>query len=1001
MSSTLRIKLGVLVLGLAASAMVQANEHPRLVMTQAGVERIRAELGKVPLFDATVAEVRAEVDAEIELGIDTPIPEDYSGGYTHERHKRNFLVIQKAGALYQVLDDEKYANYVRDMLFQYEAMYKNLPLHPKTRSYARGKLFWQCLNDANWLVYVSQAYDAIYDYLSAEERSRLEKNLFRPFADHISVDSPQFFNRVHNHSTWGNAAVGMIGLVMGDDELVERALYGIPFDEIDADARDDDGGFIYSRDRKAGFLANLEEPFSPDGYYTEGPYYQRYAMYPFLVFAQGLHNAKPELAIFEKDGEVLLKAVNALLNLSDADGEFFPLNDAQKGMSYQAESMVTAVDIAYHAGGGDPRLLSVAEEQGRVLLDDAGFNVAAAVRDGKAKPFQKKSVNLADGPDGKQGGVAVLRPGDNNLELVFKYSSQGLSHGHYDKLSFSLYEDGDEVLQDYGMARFVNIEQKGGGNYLKENTTWAKQTVAHNTLVQNETSHFGGKYEVGSLHHSDLYFFDDARPDVQVVSATESNAYPGTQMMRTLAIITNRNFEKPFVLDIFNVVSDAENQYDLPFHFMGHVMQANFEYESPALLEPLGKANGYQHLFVEGLGRPATDNAKLSWMVHNRFYTLTSGTQASDELLFTRLGANDPEFNLRRDAGFMIRRKGAGNTVFISVVESHGGYNPVSELAVNANSSISSIEVLHNDARYTVVSIVDVQGSTLLFFLARTDASASSRHEVQIAGQAYEWTGPYNTVEQSPWLRVEDFESDDALQRWTNIDVQNETDPHVPHPQVTVIRSEPGTGNRYMLRKPAAEGVVGNRKAIGFMPLPKTVGIGETWTFHTRVNVESFPNNHSFGLSNVPASDIPRHGYDAFEPMIRITDKHESDGFKNDGTLMVLSGDKAYSKIINPATGQPAKPLEPGRWYELWYVVNNAAREAGGQRYDLYVRGGEFTMQTLVFEGAEFRMQRSLPLSLFMAISNTGPHKGPYGNGGVRYDDIYMARGRMLSSPLE
>jgi hypothetical protein len=187
----LRIKLAVVFLGLTVSAVVQAGEHPKLIMTQTGVERIRVELGKVPLFDATVEKVQAEVDAEIEKGIDTPIPKDYSGGYTHERHKRNFLIIQKAGALYQVLDDEKYANYVRDMLFQYEAMYKDLPLHPKTRSYARGKLFWQCLNDANWLVYVSQAYDAIYDYLSAEERATLERNLFRPFADHISVDSPQ------------------------------------------------------------------------------------------------------------------------------------------------------------------------------------------------------------------------------------------------------------------------------------------------------------------------------------------------------------------------------------------------------------------------------------------------------------------------------------------------------------------------------------------------------------------------------------------------------------------------------------------------------------------------------------------------------------------------------------------------------------------------------------------------------------------------------------------
>jgi len=164
-----------------------------------------------------------------------------------------------------------------------------------------------------------------------------------------------------------------------------------------------------------------------------------------------------------------------------------------------------------------------------------------------------------------------------------------------------------------------------------------------------------------------------------------------------------------------------------------------------------------------------------------------------------------------------------------------------------------------------------------------------------------------------PWLLVDDFESDHPLDDLTIIDVQNETKPRVPDPQVTEIRSEPESSNRYMLRKPAADGVIGNRKAIDFMPLPFPVEVVETYTFYTRVNVEYFPNNHSFGLSNVAASDIPGLGYDSFEPMIRITDKYESDGYKNDGTLTVLIANKAYRKIVDPATGEPAQPLEPAQ----------------------------------------------------------------------------------------
>ena len=251
----------------------------------------------------------------------------------------------------------------------------------------------------------------------------------------------------------------------------------------------------------------------------------------------------------------------------------------------------------------------------------------------------------------------------------------------------------------------------------------------------------------------------------------------------------------------------------------------------------------------------------------------------------------------------------------------------------------------------------------------------------------------------TPWILVDDFESDLNLTAWTHFDAQNETKPFIPNPQIAEVRIEANTANHALLKKSAPDGIVGNRKALGFKTLPHDIPVGETYTIYTRINVESFPNNHSFGLSNLSGPEILEQNYDAFEPMIRITDKAESDGSRNDGTLMVLSGYKTYSKIQNPETGGSAKPLKPGTWYELWYVVNNASQDSGGQTYDLYARGGEFLTQQRVFTDAVFRMNREAPLKFFMTISNTGPHKAPYGNGGVRYDDIYMVPGEQLSTP--
>ncbi|MFC6268447.1 heparinase II/III domain-containing protein [Frigoriflavimonas asaccharolytica] len=725
-----------------------AQEHPSLILTTKGVAEIRANLGRIPLFDETLASTKSQIDAEILNGIEVPIPKDYSGGYTHERHKKNFLMMQKAGLLYQILNEEKYAKYVKEMLFQYEKMYPTLPLHPQTRSYARGKFFWQALNDSNWLVYTAQAYDCIYNYLTVSERKTLESNLFRPLADFISLENPKFYNRIHNHSTWGNVAVGMIGLVMNDKKLVERALYGMKKDGIKEGEKDNDGGLLKKPGQKAGFFANVDEPFSPDGYFTEGPYYQRYAMYPYMVFAEALQNTRPDLKVFEYKNGVLLKSLITLLNLTDTEGKFFPLNDGQKGMSYYSRELVFSVDAAYLFGEKNTGLLSIAEKQSEVTLDNAGFAVAKAIQEGKATSFIKKSVAYSDGIKGDQGGVGILRSKGSTEEitLVMKYAAQGGSHGHYDKLSFSLYEGGNEILQDYGLARFVNIQQKGGGNYLKENKTWAKQTIAHNTIVQNESSNFEADYETGDQFHSDKYLFDANNPNLQIVSAKESNAFPGTEMHRVLALIKEDDFENPFLLDIIKIKSKTSNQYDLPYYYFGQIMSANFKYETPNILSPLGTKNGYEHLWKIGEGSQPEGNAKVSWFNNDRFISLTSAVSKDDQLIFTKIGANDPDFNLRNDPGFMIRKTNAKDTYFVTALEIHGHYNPVTEIGNNTFSNIKKLDIVYQDDQYIGIKIMTVGGDLSIFLFSFQDADKNSTHNVSIDGKIYSWNGAFTLI---------------------------------------------------------------------------------------------------------------------------------------------------------------------------------------------------------------------------------------------------------------
>ncbi|XHH30524.1 alginate lyase family protein [Xanthomonas euroxanthea] len=161
-------------------------------------------------------------------------------------------------------------------------------------------------------------------------------------------ESADNFDKIHNHATWAVAAVGMTGYVLRDQALVDKALRGS------------------KRDGKAGFLAQVDQLFSPDGYYAEGPYYQRYALAPFVLFANAIARNQPQQRIFQRRDGVLLKAVDSLVQ-SSYGGYFFPINDAILDKGLDTEELVAGIGIAY-AQTHDAQLLSIAQRQRRVLL---------------------------------------------------------------------------------------------------------------------------------------------------------------------------------------------------------------------------------------------------------------------------------------------------------------------------------------------------------------------------------------------------------------------------------------------------------------------------------------------------------------------------------------------------------------------------------------------------------------------------------------------------------
>lgn len=728
------------------------QSHPNLILTSKGVSDMRASIGSIPLFDQTLKAVKAKVDLYISEGINVPLPKDPAGGYTHSRHKANYFAMQQAGVLFQITKEERYAMYIKNMLLKYAEVYHEFDKHPLERSYAQGKFFWQCLNDANWLVYTSQAYDAIYDWLDSKTVKKLNKKLFRPYAEFISIYNPQFFNRIHNHSTWGNAAVGMIGLVIKDKELIKWSLYGLDSKYLKSKLKEDNDGGKIVLNKEAGFLAQIDDSFSPEGYYTEGPYYQRYAMYPFLIFAEALQNQKPELGVLNYRNGLLLKAVYTLIDLTDAEDQFFAINDAQKGMSLQSRELVNAIGMAFYYGGHDPRLLSIIEKQGRVSLSPAGLAAAKAITMGKALPYTKPSRLIFDGKSGDEGAIGILRGDDaNDPILVLKYAKHGMGHGHFDRLSFLLFDGRTEVFQDYGAARWVNIKHKYGGGYLKENNTWAKQTVAHNSIVINGVSQFHSNVKEADLNHGEHYLFDTASSQIKIVSAKETNAYPNWILSRTMALISVEELEKPIVLDLLSAELKPDNdseeaEFSLPLYYRGEFMSSNLPIQTAEVLKPIGDKYGFQHLWMEGQTKLSQEQTfQMTWFEDQKFYSMTSALENGDLVTYTRIGANDPEFNLRRDQGLLINRR-AGNTLFASCYEFHGSYDYATERPINSFSRVSKLTVLLENDSYTIVQLEVKSGNAYTFCFSKKNASKEARHSISEKELGLYWEGPFQLI---------------------------------------------------------------------------------------------------------------------------------------------------------------------------------------------------------------------------------------------------------------
>ena len=667
-----------------------------ILLTEAEVELLRKEVGKPSLMGKSIEANRKELEAFMRLPLDVP-GHGEAGGYEHNRHKQNYTYMNLAGRLFLITQEEKYAQFVKDLLAIYAEKYLTFDFHVQKNTNPTGRLFHQILNEHCWLMFTSLAYSCVASVMTEEERTAVVERIFEPMLDMFTVKYAHDFDRIHNHGIWAVAAVGICGLAIGKPEYLEMSVYG------------------QDRDDTGGFLAQISQLFAPSGYYMEGPYYHRYAIRPTCVFAEVVHRHMPEVDIYNYKDKVIGNTVQAMLATAYPNGEFPALNDASRTMSITDMGVQVAVSVYSKHYGMDDNILGMAKIQNAVWMHPCGLELSQAYDKAIADreigmPFWP-SVELNEGPTGNNGAQGFIRMQDKTgdvSQLVMNYGQHGMGHGNFDTLGITFFNRGQEVLREYGFCRWVNVEPKFGGRYLDENKSYARQTIAHNAVTIDEQCQNGFDVDRADSVHGLPHFFKVEGTEINGMSAFANDHYPNTDMQRSVFMLNLDELEAPLLLDLYRIEGEGEHQYDYSHQYDGQIVRTNFDYQTFGELSTLGDDFGYQHLWKVASGK-VQDTALVSWLQNNTYYTWL-GTSSSakqngdNEVIFTRTGANDPSFNLRSEPAFILRSKGE-STLFASVLETHGYFNEEFEQSVNARGQVKDIRVVGYNAVGSIVEI--------------------------------------------------------------------------------------------------------------------------------------------------------------------------------------------------------------------------------------------------------------------------------------------------------
>ncbi len=413
---------------------------------------------------------------------------------------------------YSLSSEKKYKD---SAVIMFEKLIKKVPVAVFLKDVAKPNI----LENRNWLIFIAKSYDILYNNFSDAEKKKFGKWL-KTMTTVVLKQKQWMYSKNTSEGSWQTATIGVIGCALGDEKIKNIARNMV----------------LYQFDKMIG----------TDGLWLEGALDLHYeAAGAFYTYAESDNSLFFMTDADEKN--YLEMMAKAPLMFLDPFGKF-PGNNSTKTIYPPAKIYINAFREF-----NKPEFGYIVAKQFSNLTDETIiFNYSEKIKAGPIRPEPPYSIFNST------FGLGILRTGvsspKNELYAKLDYGQHGGSGGHADKLS----------LYICGFGRRVTTDENTDDSILS--FEWAKQTLAHNTVVINYKSQSGAKTVDDADGVPGKLLLFDRKAGISIVEANAQDSYLETPVKnyRRCVALTDKYF-----IDIFTIKAEKSVAADWVFHGLG------------------------------------------------------------------------------------------------------------------------------------------------------------------------------------------------------------------------------------------------------------------------------------------------------------------------------------------------------------------------------------------------------------------------------------------------